>query len=69
MAGFSFADEKEAAHFYKRVEHKDKYAKSKVTKAPTTIAAARSVSGNHGVGRENAPVSRSVSTSRIHAII
>ncbi|KAF8472600.1 hypothetical protein BDZ91DRAFT_615807, partial [Kalaharituber pfeilii] len=29
MAGFSFTDEKEAAQFHKRVEQREKYAKSK----------------------------------------
>jgi len=46
-----------------------KKGKKKEQAPEPTIAAARSVSGNHGVGRENVPVSRSVSTSRIHAIM
>lgn len=61
MAGFSFTDEKEAGQFYKRVEQRDKYAKSKGTRAPPTIAAVRSVPIHHGVGRENVPIARSVS--------
>ena len=64
MAGFSFTDEKEAGQFYKRVEQREKHAKSKGTKAPHTAAVARSATVNHSVGRENVPIPRSVSTPK-----
>lgn len=55
MAGFLFADGGEASQFYKRVDQRDKHAKSKGTIAIQTPAAPR-------VGRDNAnaPIQRVV---------
>ena len=66
IAGFSFTDEKEANQFYKKVEQKEKYAKSKGTKAPQPMrSTGRNASGNHGANaRENVPITRSVSILR-----
>lgn len=60
MAGFLFADGGEASQFYKRVDQRDKHAKSKGTIALQAPAAPR-------VGRENAnaPMQRVVSRQHI----
>lgn len=59
MASFLFTDEKEASQFYKRVEQREKHAKSKGTKAPAAMAVARNVSTR--VATENVPIARVVS--------
>lgn len=64
MAGFSFTDEKEAGGFYKKVEAREKYAKSK---APRATPTARSSSGSNPVTKASAvshiPTSRPVGIS------
>ena len=61
MAGFLFADSGEAGQFYKRVDQRDKHAKSKGTIALQTPAAPR-------VGRDhaNAPIQRVVSGQNVY---
>ena len=67
MAGFSFTDDKEAGQFYKKVENREKYAKSKGTKAPAQAVSLKSPTANSHtvVARENLPIVRPVSNYSI----